>query len=74
VTDLGSWDLLRSISETVEKLEDPDLQGRYFIALSRVPNLAVSAAMYMQKAIIKFEAAGNVSAQGWFYSPNDPYS
>ncbi|KAJ7866451.1 hypothetical protein B0H14DRAFT_3593982 [Mycena olivaceomarginata] len=67
VTDLGSWDLLRSISETVEKSDDPDLQGQYFIALSRVPNLAMSAAMYMQKAIIKFEVAGNVSAQAMAY-------
>jgi hypothetical protein len=63
VTDLGSRDLLQSISGTVQKLDDPDLQGRYFMALSRVPK-DTRTESYMQSAIEKFEIAGNISARG----------
>ncbi|KAJ6562464.1 hypothetical protein B0H19DRAFT_1144625 [Mycena capillaripes] len=66
VTDLGSCELLRSISGVVEQLDDADLQGRYFMARSRIPNNMPPSA-YMQMAIDKFEAANNVAAQAMAY-------
>ncbi|KAJ7918155.1 hypothetical protein B0H13DRAFT_2438163 [Mycena leptocephala] len=68
VTDLGSRDLLQSISGTVQKLDDPDLQGRYFMALSRVPK-DTRTESYMQSAIEKFESPATSQLEVWRFNP-----
>ncbi|KAJ6591297.1 hypothetical protein DFH09DRAFT_1139222 [Mycena vulgaris] len=67
ITYLGSWDFLRSISGGVQNLSDPNLQGRYYIALSRngAPDTPVES--YLTKAIQCFQSSENVSAQAMAY-------
>ncbi|KAJ7481975.1 hypothetical protein FB451DRAFT_1444789 [Mycena latifolia] len=67
VTFLGSWDLLHSISGVVQNLANPNMQGEYFVALSRVKARDTPAELYLRKAIQYFELAENVSAQAMAY-------
>ncbi|KAJ6531371.1 hypothetical protein DFH09DRAFT_1409379 [Mycena vulgaris] len=66
-TYIGSWDLLHSISEIVHDLADPDLQGRYFVALSRIDAPDTPVESYLTKAIHYFQMTENVSAQAMAY-------
>ncbi|KAJ7481832.1 hypothetical protein FB451DRAFT_1085508 [Mycena latifolia] len=67
VTFLGSWDLLHSLSGVVQNLVNPDLQGEYFIALSRINARDTPVELHLRKAIEYFELTQNVSAQAMAY-------
>ncbi|KAJ7481886.1 hypothetical protein FB451DRAFT_138594 [Mycena latifolia] len=67
VTNIGSWDLLQSISGVVQNLADPNLQGEYFVALSRTYSRDTTVELHLKKAVGYFELAQNVSAQAMAY-------
>ncbi|KAJ7481809.1 hypothetical protein FB451DRAFT_1170954 [Mycena latifolia] len=67
VTLIGSRDLLQSISDVVDTLVDANLQGNYFVALSRLNTKDTTEALYLKKALHYFQLTENISAQAMAY-------